>query len=68
MTRLSRPEPYRYNRAITVFPRVDGCWRRSGEYHRNITFEADEALEILRQNGIAASCELYLGTRVFPTD
>jgi SAM-dependent methyltransferase len=54
VTRFSRPEPYRYDRAITVFRRVAGTWTRSDEYHRNVTFDADEALRFLRDNGIDA--------------
>jgi SAM-dependent methyltransferase len=55
IARFSRPEPYRFDRAIAVFRREGtGLWRRSDEHHRNITFEPDEALRILRDNGINA--------------
>jgi hypothetical protein len=42
VTRFSRPEPYRFDRAITVFRREGaGLWRRSDEPHRNMTFDPD---------------------------
>jgi len=52
VTRFSRPEPCRFDRAITVFRREGGTWRRSDEYHRNVTFDVDEALRVLRDNGL----------------
>ena len=67
VTRFSRPEPYRFDRAITVFCRGgDGRWRRSDEYHRNMTFDPDEALRILRHNGVDASLRDSFGDESLP--
>jgi SAM-dependent methyltransferase len=66
VTRFSRPEPYRFDRAITVFRREGGPWRRSDERHRNVTFEADEALCVLRDNGIDASLRRSFGGEELP--
>jgi SAM-dependent methyltransferase len=66
VTRFSRPGPHRFDRQITVFRRVDGVWRRSDEHHGNITFEADEALEVLRVNGVDARCEPAFGDETLP--
>jgi len=52
VTRFSRPQPHRFDRAITVFRQVAGAWRRSDEQHRNVTFEPEEALRVLRENGV----------------
>lgn len=66
LTRFSRPAPFRYDRDITVFRRIDGQWRRSDEYHRNVTFEADEAVRILRENGIEADVRQSFGSESLP--
>jgi SAM-dependent methyltransferase len=66
VTRFSRPEPYRYDRLITVFRWVNGSWKRSDEHHRNLTFDADEALRILRDNGIDASLRAAFGDERLP--
>ena len=66
VTRFSRPGPHRFDREITVFRRVDGVWRRSDEHHRNVTFEASEALEVLRMNGVDARCEPAFGDETLP--
>jgi len=62
VTRFSRPQPYRFDRALTVFRLVAGTWRRSDEQHRNVTFEPDEALRVLRQNGIDATVRTSFGS------
>jgi SAM-dependent methyltransferase len=61
VTRFSRPAPHCFDRDITVFRRVNGAWSRSDEHHRNVTFEADAALEILRAHGVDARCEAAFG-------
>ena len=66
ITRFSRPGPHRFDREITVFRRVDGAWRRSDEHHCNVTFEAGEALEVLRMNGVDARCEPAFGDEALP--
>jgi SAM-dependent methyltransferase len=66
VTRFSRPEPYRFDRAITVFRREDGNWRRSDEYHRNVTFDADEALRVLRDHGLDARSRASFGAEQLP--
>ena len=66
VTRFSRPGPHRFDRDITVFRRVDGVWRRSDEHHANVTFEANEALEVLRMNGVDARCEPAFGDEALP--
>ncbi len=66
ITRFSRPEPHRFDRMITVFRCVGGAWRRTDEHHRNITFEADDALRILRDNGIDARCRTAFGDEELP--
>jgi len=66
VTRFSRPAPFRYDRDITVFRRIDGQWRRSDEHHRNVTFEADEAVRILRENGVAAEVRASFGSESLP--
>ena len=63
---ISRPEPFRYDRMITVFRRIDGAWRRSDEHHRNVTFDVDEALRILRDNGIDARSRAAFGEERLP--
>jgi SAM-dependent methyltransferase len=66
VTRFSRPAPRRFDREITVFRRLDGLWRRSDEHHSNVTFEAGEALEVLRMNGVDARCEPAFGDETLP--
>jgi hypothetical protein len=67
VTRFSRPEPHRFDRAITVFRREGpGLWRRSDEHHRNMTFDPDEALRILRDNGVDASLRRSFGDESLP--
>jgi hypothetical protein len=67
VTRFSGPEPHRFDRAITVFRREGrGLWRRSDEHHRNMTFDPDEALRILRDNGVDASLRRSFGDESLP--
>jgi SAM-dependent methyltransferase len=66
ITRYSQPEPYRFDRMITVFRRVGDNWRRSDEYHRNLTFDVDEALNVLSDNGIEAHCRAGFGDENLP--
>jgi SAM-dependent methyltransferase len=67
VTRFSRPEPYRFDRAITVFRRGgDDLWRRSDEHHRNMTFDPDEALRILQDNGVDAGLRGSFGDESLP--
>ncbi len=66
VTRFSQPGPCRFDRAITVFRRVADIWRRSDEIHRNLTFDVDEALGILRANGIDAQCRAAFGDETLP--
>lgn len=66
VTRFSRPGPFRYDRQITVFRRIDGRWRRSDECHRNVTFDVDEALRVLRDNGIDAQPRAAFGDETLP--
>lgn len=66
VTRFSRPGPHRFDREMTVFRRVGELWRRGDEHHANVTFEADEALDILRRNGVQASCEPAFGDETLP--
>jgi len=66
VTRFSRPEPYRFDRAITVFRREGRTWRRSDEYHRNVTFDIDEALCVLRDNGFDARLRASFGAEELP--
>jgi SAM-dependent methyltransferase len=66
VTRFSRPAPQRFDREMTVFRRVDGVWRRSDEHHANVTFEADEALDVLAANGVEARCEPAFGDETLP--
>ena len=62
VARFSRPEPYRFDRAITVFRLKGGTWHRSDEYHRNVTFDVDEALRVLRDNGLDARLRFSFGS------
>jgi SAM-dependent methyltransferase len=66
VTRFSRPEPRRFDRTITVFRRVDGDWRRSDERHRNVTFEGDAAVSILREHGLTARQRPAFGAEQLP--
>jgi hypothetical protein len=66
VTRFSRPEPCRFDRMIRVFRRVGDSWRRSDEYHRSLTFDADEALNVLRDNDIDAYCRAAFGDEKLP--
>ncbi len=66
VTRYARPEPGRFDRMITVFRRVGDSWRRSDEYHRNLTFKVDDALNILRDNGIDAHYRPAFGDEKLP--
>jgi len=66
VTWFSRPEPHRFDRRITVFRRTGGHWRRSDEHHRNVTFEADEALAILRSRGVDAHVAAAFGEETPP--
>jgi SAM-dependent methyltransferase len=66
VTRYSRPAAHRFDRAITLFRRVDGDWRRSDEHHSNVTFEVDAALAILRAHGVDARCEAAFGGETLP--
>lgn len=66
VTRFARPSAHRFDRAISVFRRVDGSWRRSDEHHRNVTFEPAAALDILRGHGLEARCEPAFGAETLP--
>jgi SAM-dependent methyltransferase len=66
VTRFSRPEPCRFDRMITIFRRVGDSWRRSDEHHRNLTFDVDEALNVLRENGIDAHYRAAFGEEKLP--
>ena len=57
---------FRYDRKITVFRRVDGSWQRAGEYHRNVTFDVDDALRGLRDNGVDARSRPAFGDEKLP--
>src|SRR5208283_4226425 len=66
VTRFSQPEPDHFDRAITVFRRVGESWRRSDEYHRNVIFDVDDALNVLRDNGVDARCCGAFGDEKLP--
>ena len=66
VTRFSRPQPDRLDRDITVFRRAGETWRRSDEHHRNVTFDAQEALRILRANGVEAQQRPAFGEETLP--
>ena len=66
VTRFSRPAPFRYDRDITVFRRIDGEWRRSDERHRNVTFDAGDAVRILRDCGVDAEVRVSFGSETLP--
>lgn len=66
VTHFSRPAPHRFDREITVFRRVGEAWRRSDEHHANVTFEVEEAIDILRGHGVDARCERAFGDETPP--
>jgi len=66
VTRFSRPVPHRFDREITVFRRVGEYWRRSDEHHRNVTFDAPEAMHVLRENGIDVRQRTAFGDETLP--
>lgn len=66
VTRFRRPEAHRFDRLITVFRRVGDSWRRSDEHHRNLTFDAGEALRVLRDNGMDAHLRAGFGDEKLP--
>ncbi|MGE5336527.1 MAG: class I SAM-dependent methyltransferase [Gemmatimonadota bacterium] len=66
VTRFSRPQAYRFDRHITVFRRDSDVWRRSDEHHRNVTFEAEDALRILRDCGVDAQVRPAFGEEALP--
>jgi SAM-dependent methyltransferase len=66
ITRFALPEPHRLDRMITVFRRSGDQWRRSDEHHRNVTFDAVEALRILREAGFVAEQRAAFGTETLP--
>jgi SAM-dependent methyltransferase len=66
VTRFSRPERYRLDRSITLFRLIDGGWRRSDEYHRNVTMDVDDALRALLENGVDAHPRSAFGNEKLP--
>ena len=66
VTRFSRPQPRRFDRAITMFRRVNGQWRRSDETHRNLTFEAEDAVATLHEAGVDAGVQRAFGDETLP--
>jgi SAM-dependent methyltransferase len=66
VTRFSRPQPDRFDRDITVFRRVADHWHRSDEHHRNLTFDASDALRILRESGVDALGRASFGDETLP--
>lgn len=66
VTRFSRPAERRFDRHIIVFRREGEHWRRSEEHHRNVTFEADEGLRLLRAQGIDAHLFAAFGSEPLP--
>jgi len=66
VTRYSRPERGRFDRAITVFRRIGEHWGRSDEHHRNLTLDPQEALRILRDEGIDARLRAAFGEETLP--
>ena len=66
VTRYYRAVPGRFDRAITVFRRVGEHWRRSDEQHRNATFDPQEALRILRDEGVEARQRSAFGEETLP--
>jgi hypothetical protein len=49
-----------------VFRRTGEAWRRSDEHHCNVTFDAQEALQILRDNGVEARQHPAFGEETLP--
>ena len=66
VTRFSRPASERLDRDITAFVRDGEGWRRIDEHHRNVTFDAEEALRILSASGIEAQRRESFGTEILP--
>ncbi|MGE5169249.1 MAG: methyltransferase domain-containing protein [Rudaea sp.] len=66
VTRFSRPAAERLDRDITVFVRDGEGWRRVDEHHRNVTFDADEAVRILNACGIEAERRAAFGVETLP--
>jgi SAM-dependent methyltransferase len=66
VARFSRPQPERFDRAITVFRRAGEHWRRSDEHHRNVTFDPREALKIVRDQGVDARQRPAFGEETLP--
>jgi SAM-dependent methyltransferase len=66
VTRFSRPALERLDRDITAFVRDGERWRRVDEHHRNVTFDAEEALRILSASGIEALRRESFGTETLP--
>jgi len=66
VTRFSRPGSFRFDRHITVFRRDGEHWRRSDEHHRNVTFDPQDALQILRDNKIDARERAAFGNETLP--
>jgi len=66
VVRFSQPEPSRFDRTITVFRRAGESWRRSDEHHRNLIVDVNDALNILRNNGVDAQCRSAFGDERLP--
>lgn len=66
VSRFSRPQPFRFDRHITVFRRAGDAWRRSDEHHRNVSFEPETARRVLRENGMDARVQAAFGDETLP--
>jgi SAM-dependent methyltransferase len=66
VTRFSRPAMHRFDRHMTIFRQVDGAWRRSDEHHRNVTFEGQNACEVLAGHGVTACVQAAFGDETLP--
>jgi len=66
ITRFVLTEPHRLERMITVFRRTGDQWHRSDERHRNVAFDAGEALRILRDEGVDARQQASFGAETLP--
>jgi SAM-dependent methyltransferase len=66
VTRFSRPASERLDRDITAFVRDSEGWRRIDERHRNVTFDAEEALRILSASGIETQRRASFGSETLP--
>lgn len=66
VTRYSRPAPDQFDRHITGFRRVGETWRRSDEHHRNVIFDSEDALRVLREQGIDAQLREAFGDEQLP--